>query len=116
MRQSNYSVGLKQKNLRAIAGDHYVNVNIKVTKSAVTAKLVNGILPAGTVMTATGIVAGEDNAYGVLFADLDFNNSKGTEIASVLIHGFLNKEKVTEYAGIAPTAAQITLLNMIKFL
>lgn len=116
MRQNKYSIGLEQKSLREICGDHYVNVNVKITKTEVTSNLDNGILKAGTIITADGKVADNTNAFGVLFSDLDFNNSKGTEIGTVLIHGFLNKAKVTKYAGTAPTDEQIAALSMIKFL
>lgn len=122
MRQSSYSVIGQQKDIRAIAGDHYTNTNIKVTKATVTAKLVNGILPAGTRLTSTGAVATSSgtplvsNAFGVTFVDVDFNNSKGTEVVPVCIHGFLNKVKIKEYSGTDVTAEEITALNMIKFL
>ena len=120
MRQSSYSIGTKQKDIRSLAGDHYVNVNIKVNKSVVNAALVEGVLPAGTRVTNTGEKASTttdtSNAYGVLFADVDFNNSKGTEVLPVCIHGFLSKSKIKEFSGSDVDVAEEKALNMIKFL
>lgn len=120
MRQSSYTIGTQQKDIRALAGDHYTNTNIKVNKTVVNSKLKNGVLPAGTVVTSTGAPAttteGASNAFGITFVDVDFNNSKGTEILPVCIHGFLSKKKIKEYTGVDVTAEEITALNMIKFL
>lgn len=125
MRQSSYSIGATQKDIRALAGDHYVNINIKATKTDLTSSLVNGILEAGTLITADGKVAtttggtpATTNAYGVLFVDVDFNNSMGTEILPVCIHGFL-KESAVKFSADAVTngkVAEKAALNMIKFL
>lgn len=116
MRQSGYTIGTQQKNIRALAGDLFQNINIKVAKTAVNASLKNGILPAGTIVNNKGIPANDNTAYGVVYNDVDFNNTKGTEILSVCIFGFLNEAKITEYSGTAPSEAAKTALNMIKFL
>lgn len=122
MRQSTISIGTQQKDIRALAGDHFVNVQIKVSKTNVTAKLVNGVLPAGTRIALNGTPAVSSgtplasNAYGIVFVDVDFNNSKGTEVVPVCIHGFLSKTKIKEYSGTDVTAEEITALNMIKFI
>jgi len=128
MRQSSYSIGTSQKDIRALAGEHYVNVNIKATKSDLTGALVNGILEAGNLITADGKVAtttgtvegtpASTTAYGVLFVDVDFNNSKGTEILPVCIHGFL-KESAVKFSAdtvVDGKKAEKAALNMIKFL
>lgn len=115
MRQSSYSIGVAQKDIRALAGDHYVNINLKVTKSTVNAKLVNGVLEAGTILTSAGAVSSTaSDAYGIVFQDVDFNNSKGTEVVPVMIHGFV-KESAIKFDS-TNKDAQKTTLNMIKFL
>ncbi|MEG1004623.1 MAG: hypothetical protein RSF37_14605 [Clostridium sp.] len=116
MKQSSYSIGAQQKDIRALAGDHYVNTNIKVAKTSVNAKLKNGILPAGTIVSSVGAPVTGATAFGVTFADVDFNGTKGTEILPVCIHGFLSKKKIKEYTGVDVTAEDIAALNMIKFL
>lgn len=115
MRQSSYTIGVAQKEIRKLAGDHYVNVNLKVEKSKVNAKLVNGVLEAGTILTSAGVVSttGAD-AYGIVFQDVDFNNSKGTEVVPVMIHGFVDTAKVK--LDSSNGAAQKTALKMIAFL
>lgn len=116
MRQSSYTISVGQKDIREIAGDHYVNINIKVAKTDVEAKLVNGILPAGTTVDSTGKPANGATSFGIVFADVDFNNSMGTEILPVMIHGFVNKAKLKEYSGEDVTPEAIAAINMIKFL
>ncbi len=116
MRQSSRSIFTQQKDIREIAGDHYININIKVAKTDVAAKLVDGVLLAGTLVDSTGKPANGAMTYGIVFADVDFNGSMGTEILPVMIHGFVNKAKIEEYSGEVVTPEAITALNMIKFL
>ncbi|MCT4593173.1 MAG: hypothetical protein N4A57_02715 [Anaeromicrobium sp.] len=116
MRQSSRTIFTQQKDIREIAGDHYVNINIKVAKTDVQAKLVEGVLPAGTAVDSTGRPANGTTSHGVTFADVDFNDSMGTEILPVMIHGFVNKARLKEYSSEDLTAEAITAMNMIKFL
>lgn len=116
MRQSSKNVSVAQRDIRAIAGDHYVNIPVKVAKSAVSAKLVDGILPAGTAVAINGAPANGTTSYGLVFADFDFNNSKGTETISVMIHGFVDTARLQSYSGEVLTAEAKTAMNMIKFL
>lgn len=122
MRQSNYSVGTKQKDIFAVAGSNFMNVNIKLTKTTVNSKLVNGILPAGTRIAKDGSIAtagsssAASTAYGVLVNDVDFNNSTGTEIGSVCIFGFLSEARINEYTSGTVSEYEKAALNMIKFL
>lgn len=124
MRQSTTNIASAQKNILVYA-QHFLSVNIKATKTVVTASLVNGVLEAGTIIAADGSVAvttggtpATTNAYGVLLEDVDFNNSKGTEILPVVIHGFV-KEASVKFAAVGVTngkAAEKAAMNMIKFL
>ncbi|WP_143314205.1 hypothetical protein [Clostridium sp. HBUAS56017] len=120
MKQSSYTVGTQQKIIEAIANGLEWNVNINVDKSVVEKKLVNGILPTGTLIAKDGSVAavveGKSNAYGVLVNDVDFNNSNGTEILAVCIHGCLSKAMIKKYSGYDVADVDQTALNMIKFL
>lgn len=116
MRQSSKTISVGQRDIREIAGDHFVNINIKVAKTDVTAKLVDGVLPAGILVDKDGKPANGATSYGILFEDIDFNDSKGTEILPVMIHGFVNKARIEEYSGDTVSADAITALNMIKFL
>lgn len=120
MRQSSKTITTAQKDIRALAGDHFVNINMKVTKTNVTASLVNGVLEAGTLITADGktvtSTSSTSDVYGIVYADVDFNNSKGTEVVPVMIHGFVKGTliKLNSTAAIATLEKQ--KLNMIAFL
>lgn len=116
MRQSSRIISVEQKDIREIAGDHYVNINKKVAKTEVASKLKDGILPAGTIVDKDGKPANGVTSFGIVFGDVDFNNSMGTEILPIMIHGFVNKTKLKEYSGDDITAEAITALNQIKFL
>lgn len=116
MRQSSYSISVGQRDIRQLAGDHYININIKVKKTDVESKLVNGVLPAGLAVDKDGKPSNGINSFGVVFTDVDFNNTMGTEILSVMIHGFVNKAKLKEYSGEELTQEAITAMNLIKFL
>lgn len=99
MRQSSKTISIGKKDIRDIAGEHYINLNFKVKKTDVQSKLVDGVLPAGTLVNSTGIPANDATTYGVLFNEIDFNDSKGTEILPILVHGFLNKTRLKEYTN-----------------
>lgn len=127
MRQSSTTITGAQKNILVYA-QHFLSVNIKATKATITASLVNGILEAGTLIAADGSVAvttgnadktlATTNAYGVLLEDVDFNNSNGTEILPVIIHGFV-KTALTKFSSEATANgayAEKLAMNMIKFI
>lgn len=118
MRQSSYEIGLKQKDIRALAGDHYVNVNIKVKKETIQSKLVNEVLEAGTLIAADGspVTTSESatTAYGIVFTDVDFKRSKGTEVVPVMIHGFVKTSMIK--LDNTNSTVEKAALNMIKFL
>lgn len=98
MRQSSYKIGAAQKNILAIAGDHFITIPMKVTKTNVTDKLVNGVLEAGTLLNNKGSKVttnvGSSDAWGIVFTDVDFTDSKGTEVVPVLIHGVVDTKKI----------------------
>lgn len=123
MKQSSYTINTAQKDIRALAGDHFININMKVTKTNVTASLVNGILEAGTLISKDGktvvTTAGTPNTttvYGIVYADVDFNNSKGTEIVPVMIHGFVKESLIKLNSTTALATTEKSALNMIAFL
>lgn len=120
MRQSSYTIGAAQKDIRAIAGDHFVTIPIKVTKSAVNDQLVGGILEAGTLLNDKGAKvtssAEASDAYGIVFTDVDFNNSKGTEVVPVLIHGFVKTKMIKLNSDAEIAKKEKEALNMIKFI
>ena len=120
MRQSSFQIGTKQKDIRALAGDHYVNINMKVKKADVSAALVNGVLEAGTLITAAGkkvtTTVSSTDAYGIVFADVDFNGvaDNATEVVPVMIHGFVKTSAIK--LDSSNGAVEKTKLNMIAFL
>ncbi|UZQ49105.1 hypothetical protein [Clostridium kluyveri] len=114
MRQSNRTITSGQKQILAYNG-LYLNVNLKVAKSAVTLNS-NGILPAGTVIDKTGKSVNTSElgatAFGIVYNDVDFNNSNGTEVIPVTIFGFVKESALSA----APVAEVKTALKMIQFL
>jgi len=110
MRQSRYSITGAQKNILAFHG-LYLNTNIKVNKSDATLDA-NEILPAGTIVDKAGKTAADATAFGVVYEDVDFKDSQGTEIVPVTIFGFVNVHELP----VQPSAAVITALKMIQFI
>ena len=118
MKQTSKTITNMQKDIRQFAGDKDVMTNIKVTKSAVKSSLKNNMLPAGTPISQTGTVD-ESTPIGLLFNDLDFEGigDDETVTASVMIHGFVNKARVTEYIGKEVPEGVITALKgKVQFL
>lgn len=117
MKQSTITIESKGVDIRALAGSLYQTTNIKSTKSAVNSNLNGGVLKAGLAIKKDGTVSTDGaNAYGILFADVDFNNSTGTEILPVCIFGFLSKAKIQANTGAEVHATTITNLPLIKFM
>lgn len=114
MRQSSSTIMGEQNNILALAGQLFQNTNIKVTNTVPA--LVNGILPAGTIVDKTGksVNTAElgSTAFGIVYEDVDFNNSKGTEVVPVTIFGFIKESKLPA----APVAEVKAALKMIQFL
>jgi hypothetical protein len=133
MKQSSYSIGAAQGKLRAIAGDHFITLPIKVKKSDVLAALdSNEILKAGTLLTVEGktvtTVTGTPtttNAYGVVYEDVSFKNSQSpdatpgnaTEVVSVFVHGVLYESEVKFSADtiVGGKSAEKAALKQILF-
>lgn len=126
MHQTSYKIGAAHKKLRLIAGDHFITLPIKIKKADVKEKLnSDGVLEAGTLITADGKVAtttaSATDAYGILYQDLSFKNSvsadgvadNANEIASVMVHGAVYESAVKLDASNA--AVEKAALNMIIF-
>jgi hypothetical protein len=106
MKQVSYSIGA-QGRLRAIAGDHFITLPIKVKKSDVAALLdSNEVLKAGTLLTKDGKVVtttkGASDAYGVVYEDVNFKGSmsvdgnpdNATAVVALFVHGVLYEADV----------------------
>ena len=110
MKQTSYTISAAQNKLRAIAGDHFIALPIKVKKSDVTASLdVNEVLKAGTLITkdgktittTTGTPA-TTNAYGVVYEDVNQNNIQDdneTGIAGVRLFTVTGNQVQTDGNG-----------------
>lgn len=107
MRQNSYEIGASQKKLKLIAGDHYIALPMKIKKADVKAKLnADGVLEAGTLITANGRVAttsaSSTDAYGILYQDVSFKGSMSAdgnpdnayEVASIFLHGAVYESEV----------------------
>jgi len=106
MKQSSYSIGA-QGRLRAIAGDHFITLPVKVKKADVSALLdSNEVLKAGTLLTKDGkavtTTANASDVYGVIYEDVNFegvispdgNADNGTAVAAIFVHGVLYEADV----------------------
>ena len=114
MRQSFYKIGAVQKEIRKLGGDHFVNISLKVAKSSVEGNLVDGVLEAGTILTSSGYISTGSDVFGIVYQNVDFNNSTGTELVSVMIHGFVDTKKIIFDKSNA--SAQKAALSMISLL
>lgn len=112
MRQSTNKILGEQKNILELAGQLFQTINIKVNKSNAS----DGKILAGTIVDKDGAKANEShtgaNAFGVVYEDVDFTNSSGTEVVPVLIFGFVKSSVLPE----VPVAEAKAALPMIKFL
>lgn len=133
MRQSSYSIGAAQGKLRAIAGDHFIALPVKVKKSDVIALLdANEVLKAGTLLTKDGkavtTTAGTPvttNAYGIVYVDVDFKNSmspnatsgNATEVVSLFVHGAVYESEVKFSNSVTGgKTAEMAALKQILFI
>ena len=116
MRQSTRKILGEQKNILEIAGQLFQNIDIKVTKSIVNNELVGGVLRAGTIVDLTGKKANTaalaSKAVGIVYHDVDFNDSKGTEVVPITVFGFIKKSVLPE----VPVNEVLPVLKMIMFL
>ncbi|WP_250674861.1 hypothetical protein LZ906_006690 [Paraclostridium ghonii] len=85
--------------------DHFVSEKVVLTQANATT--VNGkkIVKAGTILPAN-----DATAKGIVLYDVDVTN--GDETGALVIHGFIDKTKLTTQ----PSEAAITALPMIKFI
>lgn len=129
MKQSSYSIAAAQGKLRAIAGDHFIALPIKVKKSDVSTVLdENEVLKAGTLLTVDGkavttigATTGETptsastDVYGVVYEDVIFKNSmspdatpgNATEVVSLFVHGVLYESEVKFSADTVVDGAKV---------
>lgn len=110
MRQSIRTISEAQKQLLAY-NDLYLSVNVKVAKATATLDA-NNKLVAGTIIDATGKTVNDGTAFGVVYEDIDFTDSMGTEVVPVIIFGFINIHKMPT----APSSTAISALKMIQFI
>lgn len=133
MKQSSYSISAAQGRLRAIAGDHFITLPIKVKKSDVSTLLdENEVLKAGTLLTADGKkittttgTPATTNAYGIVYEDVSFKGSmspdvipgNATEVVSVFLHGVVYESEVkfTADTVVNGKAAEKLALKQILF-
>ncbi|MBU3131588.1 hypothetical protein KPL40_03915 [Clostridium gasigenes] len=102
----------ENKTILQFAGDLFQNALIKVKKTGVAEVAGKRILKAGTIVNKDGAKANDATAFGVVYRDVDFTLSNGTENIPVTIFGFIKASVLPEVV----TAEAKAALNMIKFL
>lgn len=117
IQKSNTYMG-ENKTILALAGELFQNINVKMKKTDLTAALnVNGILPAGTIVTrdgkyVDGVTITDDKAFGLVYEDVNFNGSTGTENIPVTIFGFIKESTLPK----APSTAAKSAMKMLFFM
>jgi len=108
----------ENKTILKLAGELFQNVNIKATKTNITAALnADGCLPAGTVVTkdgkyVDGTIITDDKAYGLVYREVCFKYSNGNESIPVLIFGFVNESTLPKVVS----ATAKTAMKMLSFM
>lgn len=107
----------ENKTILKYAGNLFQNVLVKVNASDVTEVDGKRILKGGTILSEDGkIVDGttitDDNAFGLVYRDIDFTYSNGTETVPVTIFGFIDESVLPE---VVSSTAKLKM-NMLKFL
>lgn len=113
MHQTSKTISHGQNKLRGIFGPNFTTLPVKVKKNDVKDVLTNGVLKAGTLITedgkkvtstaASGDKAAATDAYGVVYQDVDFNNSmsadgvenNATEVVPVFVQGTVYESAVS---------------------
>ncbi|MPQ32450.1 hypothetical protein E4V42_13520 [Clostridium estertheticum] len=102
----------ENKTILQFAGELFQNTSIKVKKSDVVEVASKRILKAGSIVDNTGKIVADETAFGLVYRDVDFTLSNGTENIPITIFGFVK----TAALPIVPTELVKSALNMIKFL
>lgn len=126
MHQTSKTISHGQNKLRGIFGPNFTTLPIKVKKDDVKDVLTNGVLKAGTLITADGkkvtSSATATDAYGVVYQDIDFNNSvsadgvanNATEVVPVFVQGTVYESAVSFSAQKALEKAALKNIIFIK--
>lgn len=83
-----------------LANDHYVAVSYDC--SGLSEKAKDGVIPAGTIVPSN-----DDKAVGVLLYDVDLEKNPN---GAVVVHGFINKDKLPEAPGETVDIKQVVFL------
>lgn len=117
IQKSNTYMG-ENKTILALAGELFQNINMKMKKEDLTAALnSDGILPAGTIVTedgkyVDGTTITDDKAYGLVYSDINFTNSSGTETVPITVFGFIKESTLPK----APSTAAKSAMKMLLFM
>ncbi|ASN68281.1 hypothetical protein 10S11_19 [uncultured Caudovirales phage] len=107
----------ENKTILQFAGELFQNMSVKVNKSDVPEVDGKRILKAGTVISKDGkIVDGtkvtNDKACGLVYRDIDFTYSNGTETIPVTIFGFIKESALPK----AVSEESKAVMKMIMFM
>ena len=107
----------ENKTILEFAGELFQNAMVKVKKIDIAEAEGKRVLKAGTIISKDGkVVDGStvtnDKAFGLVYRDVDFTYSNGTETIPVTIFGFVKEKALPKTV---PEEAK-TALKMIQFL
>ena len=93
-----------------LASAKYVNFTTTVSDVGITAdELGRKIVPAGSILDATGKIVNDNTAVGLLFASIEVTS--GPQPGALMVEGYVLEARLP----VAPVAAVKTALKEIKF-
>lgn len=105
-------MNLKKTNMLStatiLANDHYVGRPMTLDFTSVA----SGVVKAGSPISSAGVVANTADAVGILLDDVTADRPIGT----IIIHGFIDKQKAKSNSGVDIAAAVLTALPMIQLI
>lgn len=107
----------ENKTILELAGELFQTTLIKVKKTDIEIQDAKRLLKAGTFISKDGKVVdgstvSDDKVFGLVYRDVNFTYSNGTETVPVLIFGFVNTKSLPKQ----PSEEIKKALPMVQFL
>lgn len=90
-----------------LANSHYVGVPVTLDFTSVS----GGIVKAGSPISASGVVANDATALGILLSDV----AQERPIGTIVVHGFINVGNAQKHSGVTVAEAAKSAMPMVMF-